>query len=330
MLRSLFLAVLLLHPTVVLAQVARVGTNEENFRAAPGGAVLATVLAGAELRLGRTQGQWREATLEGWIWSASVEAQTRDGHDLVVRASGGENLRATPDGTRIARLREGMLLDEVERQGRWVRVRRTGWIWGPSLEAEVATAGRADGTAQRSTQTRSAPSPGGTAGWARTGPGGVALLGAPDQDTIAAIRPLAPVEVLAREGNWARVRLEGWVWVPSLAAPADTGDVLRSISPDVLAANPQGFQGRLIEWTVQFIALDRAERIRTDFYEGEPFILARGPGEAAGFVYIAVPPDRVEQVERLTPLQRITILGRVRTARSPLMGAPVLDLLGFR
>lgn len=325
MLRSLCLIGILLSPALAFAQNARVGAAEENFRAAPQGAALATVLRGAELRLGRAQGQWREVTLEGWIWSASVEEQKRDGHDLVVRASGGENLRAAPNGARIAHLRSGMLLDEVERQGNWVRVRRTGWIWGPSLAAE----GVSVATAQNATS-RSAPSASGTAAWARMGHAGAALLGAPDQDTIAAIRPLTPVEVLAREGNWARVRLEGWVWVPSLAAPADTGDVLRNISPDVLSANPQGFQGRLIEWTVQFIALERAERIRTDFYEGEPFILARGPGEAAGFVYIAVPPDRVEQVERLTPLQRITILGRVRTARSPLMGAPVLDLLGFR
>ncbi|MFS8637275.1 MAG: hypothetical protein FWJ74_04270 [Gemmatimonadota bacterium] len=328
MLRSLFFAVLLLYPSAAFGQIARVGVNEENFRAAPGGAVLATVLRGAELRLGRAQGDWREATIEGWIWSASVEAQQRDGHDLVVSARGGENLRATPDGARIARLREGMLLDEVERQGRWIRVRRTGWIWGPSIVAEGDPAGSPGAVASRNNTSRSRSS--GTIAWARMGNAGAALLGAPDQDTIASIRPRTPVEILAREGNWARVRLEGWVWVPSLAAPADTGDVLRNISPEVLAANPQGFQGRLIEWTVQFIALERAERIRTDFYEGEPFILARGPGDASGFVYIAVPPDRVEQVERLAPLQRITVLGRVRTARSALMDAPVLDLLGFR
>ena len=36
-----------------------------------------------------------------------------------------------------------------------------------------------------------------------------------------------------------------------------------------------------------------AERIRTDFYEGEPFLLARGPADENAFVYVAVPPERV-------------------------------------
>ncbi|HEX7118149.1 MAG TPA: hypothetical protein VF212_05140 [Longimicrobiales bacterium] len=326
MLRSLCLALLLGCPVAALGQSVRVGPDDEYLRAAPDGAVLATVLNGTELRGGRTQGAWREVTLEGWIWSASVAPEDRDGHDLVVRARDGENLRASPDGTRLARLRTGMLLDEVDRDGNWVRVRRTAWIRTDGLLADRP----ATNAATPAAPARTPASRTNLAAWARMGHAGAALLAAPDKDTIAAVRPLTPVEVLAREGNWARVRLEGWVWVPSLAAPADTGDVLRNISPQVLAANPQGFQGRLIEWTVQFIALEHAERIRTDFYEGEPFILARGPGDEAGFVYIAVPPDRVEQVKRLAPLQRITVLARVRTARSAIMGAPVLDLLGFR
>ncbi|HEX6940846.1 MAG TPA: hypothetical protein VF158_15625 [Longimicrobiales bacterium] len=324
MLRSLSLVLLLGTPAVALGQTIRIGGADAELHAAPGGAALATVLRGTELRGGRSNGEWREVTLEGWVWSASVAPEDRDGHDLIVTAEGGENLRAAPNGTRLARLRTGMLLDEVERRENWVRVRRVGWVRQASLAPAAATA------AGGRSRTSSAGTTTGHAGWARMGQAGSVLLGAPDRDTIAIVRPLTPVEVLARQGNWARVRLEGWVWAPSLAAPADTGDVLRDISPQVLAANPQGFQGRLIEWTVQFIALQRAERIRTDFYEGEPFILARGPGDEARFVYIAVPPDRVEQVEQLTPLQRITVLGRVRTAHSAIMDAPVLDLLSFR
>ncbi len=329
MLRSLGFIALLVFPSVAFGQTARVSVEQENFRAGPGGVVLATIPRGTELSVGATQGQWREATLEGWIWSESVRPTDRDGHDLVVSVANGENLRATPNGQRIARLQNGALLKEIERDGHWVRVRRTGWIWGPSIATEDAAgpAPTPDAPDRRALVPRQGTA---ASSIARTGQAGAVLLSAPDKDTLAAIRPNSTLEVLAREGNWSRVRIEGWVWTPALAAPADTGDVLRNVSPRLLASNPQGFQGRLVEWTVQFIALERAERIRTDFYEGEPFILARGPGEEAGFVYIAVPPERVEQVERLAPLQRINVLGRIRTAHSSLMAAPVLDLLSIR
>jgi hypothetical protein len=136
------------------------------------------------------------------------------------------------------------------------------------------------------------------------------------------------VNVISREGNWVRIRASGWVWAPSLGAiAADSGPVLRDISPQVLAQNPESFRGHLVEWTVQFISLEHAERIRTDFYEGEPFILARGPGSNAGFVYVAVPPDLLNRVNGLQPLERIRILARVCVGRSSLMNAPVLDLV---
>lgn len=322
----------LLLPAAAFGQDGRVAVAEENLRAAPDGVILASVLQDTELRLGARQGQWREATLEGWIWDASVAVRKRDGHDLAVTPSNGENLRAAPNGAIIARLRQGMLLDEIERSGRWVRVRRTAWIWEPSLRIDAAqpTEGAAAPPVPRTTRDAAVtprPRPAPVTGYARPARQGVALLAAPDRDTIATLNASAPLEVLARDGNWTRVRMEGWIWTPALAAPADTGAVLKGVTAAALAEDPQRYQGRLIEWSVQFIALEFAEKIRTDFYEGEPFILARGPGDEVGFVYLAVPPDRLEQVRSLTPLQRITVVARVRTPRSALMDAPVLDLL---
>lgn len=164
-------------------------------------------------------------------------------------------------------------------------------------------------------------------GWVRISRTGAPILTNAGGDTIARIGPLRTVEVLARDGNWVRVRLEGWVRRSHLETVADSSPVLRNLSPQVLAANPEAFRGRLIEWDVQFIALERAEAIRTAFYENEPFILARSPGDAAGFVYIAVSPELLDEVRQLTPLERITVLARVRTGRSRLMAVPVLDLL---
>ena len=82
-------------------------------------------------------------------------------------------------------------------------------------------------------------------------------------------------------------------------------------------------------WTVQFISLERAEAVRTDFYEGEPFILGRVGGAEGPFVYVAVPPDRLAAVQGLSPLETISVTGRIRTASSALTGTPILDLLAL-
>lgn len=322
------------------AQTARVAVAEENLRAAPGAQVIASILQGTELRLGERRDEWREATFEAWIWGESVAPEDRDGYDLVVRKSGGENLRAAPNGTVLARARNGMLLKEMERRGKWVRVQRSAWVWEPSLALEdnapTPTMPTTATTVTAPTTPPTSTTPAGDAGtahreWSRVGRAGATLLAAPDGDTLADLRVNTTVETLAREGNWTRVRVEGWVWQPSLDQPAaGAGAVVRDVTAAAIAANPEAFRGRLVEWSVQFIALDYAERIRTDFYEGEPYILARGPGAEPGFVYIAVAPDRVGEIERLAPLQRITVIGRIRTPRSSLMNAPVLDLVEVR
>ena len=45
-----------------------------------------------------------------------------------------ENLRESPNGKKIGTLLEGAALDTLEVDGRWVRVRVEGWVWGPSLD----------------------------------------------------------------------------------------------------------------------------------------------------------------------------------------------------
>jgi hypothetical protein len=331
------LLLLLCLPGTGAAQVGAVSVERENFRATAGGTILAEVLDGTELRLGPTSGRWREATLEGWIWAPSVREERRDGHDLVVAPPEGENLRAGPSGAMIARLRTGMRLDYVETSGNWVRVRRTGWIWQPSLTVRAATAAATTPPAPTPTPAvRSTPEavtpppaarPGATREFATAGSTGLVVLTQPAGDTLARIHQGTSVEVLARQGEWARVRVEGWTSTAGVA-PADTAaGVLRDASRADLARSPDRFRGRLVEWSVQFIAVQQAERFRSDFVEGESFILARGPGDDAGFVYIAVPSGRLDEVRSLTPLEHIRILGRIRTARSALTEAPVLDLL---
>lgn len=343
----------------VRAQTAVVAVDEENFRSDPGGDVLATLLQGTPLTLGGERGQWTQATLEAWIWGSSVAQQQRPDLNLLVNASG-ENLRATPNGERIGRAEGGMRLNLLETRGDWLRVRRTGWIWSASIdvrddddgpdpaaaaaareaeaqaEAEAAAADArqpASQSAQSASQPASQPAGrpvaegAGTRRFASVARSAV-LLDNPAGDTVATMRPGATVEVVARDGEWSRVRVEGW----TVSGAFESGDatsraVLREISRDSLQAHPEGHRGRLVEWTLQFITVQEAERFRTDFIEGETFMLTRGPGDDPGFVYVVVGADMMERVRSLSPLEQVRVLARVRTARSALTGAPVLDLL---
>lgn len=304
------------------AQSAAIAVAEENFRTEPRGSIMAELLEGTRVTLGEDRDPWREVTLEAWIWGRSVRDQLGP-LDLIVNASG-ENLRASPNGARLGRALGGMRLERLETRDDWIRVRRTGWIWAASLELE------GDGAAGVAVATP-APPPPRVAGRERefaTMADATTLLDQPGGDTIAGLHAGSSVEVLARDGEWSRVRIEGWTSSGALDRPeGGSGPILADFPRDSLEAHPERYRGRMVEWTVQFIALQAAERFRTDFVLGEPFMLTRGPGADPGFVYVAVPPDQSAEVERLSPLQRIRIVGRIRTARSSLTGAPVLDLL---
>jgi len=307
--RLALVCTLLASAGVASAQTATVSADRENLRIAPGGNILAEVLAGTALDLGASQGDWREVTLDGWVWALSVQEERRGELDLIVLPPEGESLRGRPQGETIARLRPGMRLISVETSGDWIRVRRTGWMWAPSLAAVDRAAANGEGRI------------------ITAGPGGLAVLAGPAGDTVARVFRGVAAEVVAREGDWARVRIEGWTYVGDPDAAAGAAAVLRDVTRAQLRQNPARYRGRLIEWPVQFIALQQAERFRSDFRGGEPFLLARGPGDDAGFIYIAIPADRIEEVRDLAPLERIHVLARVRIGRSTLTDAPVLELL---
>jgi hypothetical protein len=320
-------------PAGLGAQSGTVAVDRENFRSGPQGTILAEVAAGTRLALGPARDGWREVTLDGWIWAPSVRSDRRDGHDLVVVADGGENLRGAPAGEVIARLRRGMLLDSLGADGSWIRVRRTAWMWAASMRMDQPAREAPRPAPVTVPVAAVTPEPAAASGreFATAGARGLVVQRRPAGDTVARVPPGASVEVVAREGNWARVRIEGWIPTGALAAATDAATgVLLDISREDLRQGGDLYHGRVVEWSIQFISLQQAERFRTDFAEGEPFILARGPAEDAGFVYLAVPPDRLAEAQRLTPLQRIRVRGRVRSASSPLTDAPVLDLLEIR
>jgi hypothetical protein len=316
------LLLLLAPPSAAHAQATARVTAEENFRREPNGTELASVMPGAELSVVAEQGGWAQVELTGWIWAPSVGATSRDGFDLSVRATGGENLRARPNGAIVARLLEGCLLERVaaSASGSWIQVRRLGWLGRASLEMGGAAAAAGQPAAPA----------GGAAGEDQppviTAVSPLVVHATPDGDTVATFQQGAQAQVLGRTGDWIRIRLDGWVYGPaaldSALNLADTGD----LTPAQLRADPARYRGALVRWRVQFISLRRAERARSDFEEGEPFIHARGAAGDAGFVYLAVPDDLLPIAESLQPLDYVTVVGRVRTGRSQLLGSPVIDL----
>lgn len=331
-----------------IAQAVASVRVDENFRREPNGLILARLNAGTNLRVLDTEGSWSQVDLRGWVWLPSLQVSADPDLQLVVAASGGENIRARASGDVLGRLVEGALLAELERVPSWARVSRVGWIWSASLEdvdgvAASDSSGDAPTRAPEDVPTRTpdAVAPEGRSagadpvartpsGYVRTGGG--PILAAPDGDTLAVARPSGDVEIVRREGNWARVRLEGWMWMPSgREQPSDTAvaETPTAIEPADLAMNPDGHAGRVVEWSLRFISLERAEAVRTDFFEGEPFILARFGGGDGPFVYVAVPPDRVAEVQGLVPLERIEVTGRVRTGASALTNVPIIDLIGI-
>jgi hypothetical protein len=307
-----------------VAQAVRVSAESEIFRKNANGRRLAEVLRGTRLALVRIQGDWAEVSMEGWMPTSSLSPTTREGFNRVVTRVGGEELRASPDGDVTARLLQGFLLDVVEEQARWSHVRRMGWMWRPSLADLMAPAGEGESEAPRP-----AP-PAVVAAGERVvaGSNPVDLRTAPEGDTIAVIRPGSGLRVVERGNRWTRVIIDGWVRSSELAT-SNPDSILAGVSAAAVRATPEDYLGRTVRWSVQFISLERAEPERTDFYEGEPFILARAPDPADGFVYLAVPPELLPDVQQLDALEMIDVLAQVRMGRSVLMGVPVLDLVAI-
>ena len=109
----LLLAALAVGP--VAAQDQRHLDDSTDLHRDPAGAPLVSLPAGAAIETGAVKGEWREAAVEGWIFSPSTSPTKRDGYDLVVTSDEGENLRRKPNG--VGRLETGRQEpDEPRRQ----------------------------------------------------------------------------------------------------------------------------------------------------------------------------------------------------------------------
>src|SRR5438105_1658438 len=312
-------------PDASLAAQARyrITTDGAWFFQEAGGKRLARLARGAQVAGGDAQGDWLAVTLEGWIFATSVGPTPRAGFDLAVTRAPEENLRSAPAGALVGKLPQGFLLTRVSDGGmdRWVHVTRTGWVQKGDVEAvaQVASsrmAADSDTTPARLTPGRSpgvtaTPGRGPWVGQPDTSPAApdpshvesarrTVLYRAPEGAPTGTLAPSAPLRVLGRSGDWTRVEIDGWVRSGDLqAAPAG---VLVGVSAAELRAEPQRYVGQVLRWTLQFIAVQKADELRPDIPNGAMYLLARGPLPERGFVYVVVPAPKRPPTDQRSPV----------------------------
>jgi hypothetical protein len=321
-----------------MAQEDTALTAPASLHKEPDGIPLVTLPAGAPVEAGRARGSWNEATVEGWIYTNSTERTRRDGYDLVVTTDEGENLRRSPNGPLLGRVREGTLLERVGQKGKWTRVRRNGWIPKQALRT---AAPQQPTTAQQPAAPRARRTPGViAAGAAAPAPGPAQPAGGPDRvqtaretalgatpagGTLGTLQAGTPARIVARSGDLVKVQVEGWL--PADAVAASDSAALVGVSAAEVRAEPARFVGQTLEWRLQVIAVKTADELRSEMPPGQPYLLTRGPLPEPGFVYVIIPSAQAAAFQALPPLQEVVLRVAIRAARTRFLTTPVAELV---
>lgn len=149
------------------------------------------------------------------------------------------------------------------------------------------------------------------------------ITGTEAPPTLGQIAKGATVDVIGKDHDWVRVRLEGWVRESDLVVADST---LRVMSAADVRANPAAAQGKLVRWEVEAVAFQTADALRTGLQPGERYLLALGPGNEKTLIYIVIPATLTQTARSLPPMAQITVTARIRNGRSDPAGVPVLDL----
>lgn len=320
------------------AQELRPITTATRLHKEPRGIALVSLPAGTAVEPKRVVGDWREIVVEGWIFTRSVEPTRRDGFDLVVTAENGENIRRSPNGEIVGRVRTGTLLFAEEVQGGWTRVRRTGWVprdaVGPAAGARVAPAAaaarpRRDSVAPSEIVTSQGTAASLLAAQAAADRAEVAretqVFAAPSGGQYGSLQAGAPARVLSRSGEWTRVQFEGWVRDIDLKESSDAA--LSGITAAEVRTDPSKFVGRTVDWRVELIAVQEADELRPEMPLGQNYLLTRGPLPEPGFVYVTVTEAQAAQFRALQALQELTLRVVIRAPRTRFLTTPVVELV---
>lgn len=304
-----------------------VATRDAQLFAGPGDRPVATVRKGATLATGDTQRGYTQASVDGWIAAALLGA-ARDSFPLTVKGGIGARLRATASGQSpvVADLRAGMGLNEVERQGAWVHVRRGGWVQAATIGSASSDSPSVPLSVPPSTQAAAPVAPDTSRnGLVLTPIATTTLAASPGGEQLGSVGPGARTTVTARERGWVRVQLEGWVREADLSV-ADTA-LRGTLSAADLRADPDATAGRLVRWEVQVLAHQVGDPLRKGLADQEPYLLAQGPSRENALLYLAIPPSLAATAREIPDLGRAIITARVRAGKSEPVGVPVLELV---
>lgn len=265
-------------------------------------------------RLGGRQG-WTRARVRGWMRS---DALTPNEGGFQIDAEE-EALREDPEGDGFGGLIQGVAVRRVGGSGEWYEVEMIGWM----ADSTVSPVAREPAP---ETASRTAPRPTGAGAESPALTGRLSrragLRSAPEGGELVHLPAGTVVRAHETRGGWTRVTVEGWVREGTVEAGGAT-DVTPEI---VIGSPPDAFVGRAVAWTLEHVALQTAEEWRTDLVPGETFDLARVPGPAGHYVYLALPDRLVSAFRDLEPFATIQVEGRVRIGRSSLTGVPIVDV----
>ncbi|HEY5940485.1 MAG TPA: hypothetical protein VIT87_06665 [Gemmatimonadales bacterium] len=338
-------AVFLLFASGLRAQEVREISTATRLRKEPQGIELVSLPAGTSVEPKRTRGDWHEVVVEGWIFNRSIDKTRRDGFDLVVTATSGENIRTAPNGEIVGRVRTGTLLRQEEVRSAWTRVSRTGWIPRGAVKASApkpvappaaGPPGSASAERDLTEPVESGALPPQAAAPAVIAPvstdsgrGQVvretALFAAPEGSQYGTLQTGAPARVVGRSGDWARVQLEGWIRDSDLAPGSDVS--LGAVTAAEVRADPPRYVGRTVDWRLELIAVQTADELRTEIPKGRPYLLTRGPLPEPGFVYVTVTEAQATEFRSLQALQELTLRVTIKAPRTRFLATPVVELV---
>ncbi len=309
---------LLLSPSLRAQELREISTATRLHKE-PKGIALVSLPAGTSVEPKRTRGDWREVSIEGWIFTRSTESTRRDGFDLVVTAAQGENIRRSPNGEIVGRVRAGTLLRKGEVRGGWTRVRRTGWVpRGAVAPAPVQPEAPAQGPGPPP------PPPPDSAERAEVARQ-TAVYAAPEGGQYATLQAGTPTRVLSRSGEWTRVQVEGWVRESDLRAAS--GGALAGITAAEVRSDPARYVGGTVDWRLELIAVQQADALRPEIPEGHTYLLTRGPLPEPGFVYVMVTESQAAEFRALQALEELTLRVVIKAPRTRFLATPVVELV---
>jgi hypothetical protein len=304
-------------------------SSDTRLRKDPDGIPLVSLPAGTDVETRDARGDWHEVVVEGWIFTSSTNPTKREGFDLVVSAADGENLRESPNGEVVGRVRAGALLRKLESRGGWTRVSRAGWVPRKAISAPVAADTPAVTRPDTAGDSALPPAPAARIGGADPDRAAVAratpVYASPQGGQYGTLQTGAPARVLGRSGEWVRVSVEGWV--RDIDLQAATGGALTGITAAEVRAEPARYLGRTVEWRLQLISVQTADELRTEMARGQRYLLTRGPLPEPGFVYVIVSESQAAEFRAMPALQELVLRVNIKAPRTKYLTTPVVELV---